>query len=617
MPGGAARISVQTTEGGAPGDGAAALSPLGQHVAARRPQWDSAAALAPAPPPPHQPALSREFSARLGGSPAKRIASSLRASAPAFSGYASVALSQQSELLVPRLARPAAGGSAAQEPQPAGAGALRGSRESVVSGAASSAAAGPSDTSSEPEQPELRRSYSNLHSEAEATSLAAVPAVPATEVPARQAEQAAAPEALLVQEQSAEEALPGPTPSETPAALRHRPGVQDLLQREAQQAGPAGATPGSAGNSSGTNKVRVGGRVGRCRAVSAQMGVPCASAGLGALPPASMLCRMLRHAAPCAPALPQSDYNPMEEPSWLHPHESPLLAEETPTSGLAGGSPPQRAPAAARSPEASSFAATGASQPRVGAAAVGAKRPAPAQDSTAAAASGYDQHPSAEHMVWTNEDGDIDALPWDMGGWSTGSSAERAAAEQQEQEAPALQPRQQNQQQRKPSAVDQVDEDALIGALHRKVGMPGSLASCAPGCLRISRGAGTPLQRVVRSWQRRPACPEPCFLAPCCRPSTMCAPPWPSLKRASTSLRCTSRPRPSWLQPAATAAALARSQRCAPCRHSQPQRCRWRLLSARSCTLRRRASRAWGPPRSLGLRCVQRLQQQLQPLPLQ
>ncbi|KAL4424202.1 hypothetical protein ABPG75_001503 [Micractinium tetrahymenae] len=436
MPGGAARISLQTTEGGAPGDSSAALSPLGQHAASRRPQWDSAAALVPpqqqqaaaaaplAPPAAQlqqqqQSALSREFSAaaRLGGSPTKRPAMSLRASAPVFSGYASVALSQQSEPLAPRLGRPPAAGAAAEEvqQQPAGVGALRGSRESAVSGAASSAATGVSDSASQRQQSELRRSGSGPHPEREASSHAAVPAAPATEVPAQQTEQPAA-----APEQPEEQRVAGPAASETPAALRQRPGVQDLLQPEAQPAGPAGPMPASAGNSSGTNK---------------------------------------------------SDYNPMEEPSWLHPHESPLLGDGTPTSALTGASPPQRAPAAASSSlEASSFAAAGAA-PAEGAAAAAAgvpPLPAAAQQGTATGPAGYDQHPSADHMVWTNEDGDIDALPWDMGGWSTGSSAERAGGEQQqEQQLPALQPQQQNQQQRKLPA-DAVDEDALIGALRRK-----------------------------------------------------------------------------------------------------------------------------------------------------
>lgn len=283
MSGGAARISLQTTEGGAAGEGAAALSPLGQHAASRRPQWDSAAAPAPLQQQQQQPALSREFSAaaRLGGSPTKRSAMSLRASAPVFSGYASVALSQQMEdakPLVPRPARPSAVGTAAPEvhPQPAGSSALRGSRDSAISGTASSAATGASDTSSQLQQSELRRSSSGLQPEEEVVSHAAAPAAAPAGVPEREAEQPAAPPAQA-HEQLEEEGLVGPAPGETPAAVRQRPGVQDLLQPKAQPPGPAGATPSSAGNSSGTNKVRD--QACMSRPVVAQGGGPSCAAG--------------------------------------------------------------------------------------------------------------------------------------------------------------------------------------------------------------------------------------------------------------------------------------------------------------------------------------------------
>lgn len=265
VPGGAARISLQTTEGGTPGDGAAALSPLGQH-APRRPQWDSAAAPAPSQKQQQQqqPGLSREFSARLGGSPSKRVAMSLRASAPVFSGYASVALSQQLEPLAPRPAPPAAASTAAQEAraQPTVSGALRGSVESGASGAASSAAAGASGASSQLHQSELRRSGSGVQREEEVVSQAADPAAAETQVPAQEADQPAPP-AAQVQEPLEEEGVIGPTASETPAALRQRPGVQDLLQPGVQPGGPAGATPSSGGNSSGTNKVGEPGRTSR------------------------------------------------------------------------------------------------------------------------------------------------------------------------------------------------------------------------------------------------------------------------------------------------------------------------------------------------------------------
>ena len=162
----------------------------------------------------------------------------------------------------------------------------------------------------------------------------------------------------------------------------------------------------------------------------------------------------------------------------MHPAESPLGGEGTPTSALTGaataaggGSPGQRA----GTPEVSSYALA----PAAAAAAEGLLPAAAAVPAVpAAAAEPFGTHPSADgHLVWTNEDGDIDALPWDMGGWSTGSSGERAAAAA----AAALDggtagtenagaPGQQQQQQQQP-----VDEDALIGALRRKVRVWSSL----------------------------------------------------------------------------------------------------------------------------------------------
>lgn len=100
-----------------------------------------------------------------------------------------------------------------------------------------------------------------------------------------------------------------------------------------------------------------------------------------------------------------------------------------------------------------------------------------------------------------------------------------------------------------------------------------------------------------------------CLLAPCCRPSTTCVPPWRSLRRASTSLQCTSRPRrnPPLPRLAAAAARLAPLQRCTVCRHRcRRQRSRRPPLVHR-CTPQRRASKAWAHPRRLGPPCVQLL----------
>lgn len=224
LAGGAARISLQadTTEG----DGTVALSPLGARAATKQ-QWDSAAA-----PQQQQrrqgafPAAPQPGGRAYSGSPVKRPAMSLRASAPAFSGYASVALSQQPEQLSPPLVRPPA------PQQPMGSGQLRNSRDSGSTALRSTAVA---NTASQ----ELPRSGSQqqLAREASAATLSPLEDEPAAEL-----------------EAPAEEVAAGV--SKTPAVERQRPGVQDLMA--AEPAGAAGTSPGtadSAGNSSGTHKV--------------------------------------------------------------------------------------------------------------------------------------------------------------------------------------------------------------------------------------------------------------------------------------------------------------------------------------------------------------------------
>ena len=195
----------------------------------------------------------------------------------------------------------------------------------------------------------------------------------------------------------------------------------------------------------------------------------------------------------------------------MHPAESPLAGEGTPTSALtaATGGPAastgQRVLADAQevasySPEGSAAEAAQAVEDSTGAAA----EPAPASELPEPVALG--SHRSGEHMVWTNEDGDIDALPWDMGGWSTGSSGEHGPQQQQQQQqqqdsAPAAD---EGQEQRQPGHP--VGEDALIGALRRKVG----LASECSG-LR---------QREEWSWQgRRQPCALPATAATALQPS--------------------------------------------------------------------------------------------------
>lgn len=247
LAGGAARISLQadTTEG----DGTVALSPLGAHAATKQ-QWDSAAAPQQQQPQRRQgafPAAPQPGGRAYSGSPVKRPAMSLRASAPAFSGYASVALSQQPEQLSPPLVRPPA------PQQPMGSGQLRNSRDSGSTALHSTAVA---HTASQ----ELPRSGSQqqLAQEASAATLSPLEDEPAAEL-----------------EAPAEEVAAGV--SKTPAVERQRPGVQDLMA--AEPSGAAGTSPGtadSAGNSSGTHKV-----CGRCGCCNMSERLGCGSLQYG------------------------------------------------------------------------------------------------------------------------------------------------------------------------------------------------------------------------------------------------------------------------------------------------------------------------------------------------
>lgn len=224
---GAARVSLQVDAGEV--DSTVVLSPLGTH-AARRQRWDSAAATQRcqqgAAPAALQPG------GRTGaGSPIKRPVMLLRASAPAFSGYASLALSeQQSGQLSPPLGCP---GAPAQQ-QPTSTSHLRSSRDSGTAATCSATA----DTSIQ----QLPRSGSRqqLAKEASATRLHLMDDEPAVQSQATAAAVQAAPPV-----------------SETPAAQRRRPGVQDLMAAEpADTAAASPAAPNSVGDSSGTNKVQ-------------------------------------------------------------------------------------------------------------------------------------------------------------------------------------------------------------------------------------------------------------------------------------------------------------------------------------------------------------------------
>ena len=229
---GAARVSLQVDASEV--DSTVVLSPLGTH-AARRQRWESAAATqrcqqgaAPAAPQP---------GGRTGaGSPIKRPVMLLRASAPAFSGYASLALSeQQSGQLSQPLGRP---GAPAQQ-QPTSTSHPRSSRDSGTAATCNATA----DTSIQ----QLPRSATadtsvrqQLAKEASATRLHLMDDEPAVQSQATAAAVQAAPPV-----------------SETPAAQRQRPGVQDLMAAEpADTAAASPAAADSVGDSSGTNKVQ-------------------------------------------------------------------------------------------------------------------------------------------------------------------------------------------------------------------------------------------------------------------------------------------------------------------------------------------------------------------------
>ena len=518
----APRISVQAGDG-APSDSTAALSPLGHHAASRQQQWDSAAA--PTPQQQQQQQQAPAHSGRMTGSPVKRPAMSLRASAPAFSGYASVALSQQAALepLAPLPGRAAAAPAQQVQQSPS---AHRGSKEG-----SSMLITGGGEAGADAARPEREASSPVLPAEAEAADPAPSHLVP--EVAEGQQEQVAAGEA------GEDGGGAGDAAGLTPAGQRQR--------------APA-TTPHSIDTSSGTSKVGwpgmgVPGLLAQTWPGLARLGlvflcleakspVPCRASLHAALP------LTLPHLAVCCAALCaalQSDYNPMEEPSWMHPLESPLAGDGTPTSALttgntADGTPEQAAGGggAAGGQEASSYpAALPAGEPAVAGVQAAAAAPgagaeqaagaaAPSPPPPAVAAPVYAEHPSADHMVWTNEDGDIDALPWDMGGWSAGSSGQREGGEEGEAEAAAAGPDNGaatwHQQLPAKQPADPVDEDALIGALRRKV--RGGLAG-------LPAAAGGRLAWHAR-WRRPPgsaAAPAP-TLRPCPAFSIMLLPAW-------------------------------------------------------------------------------------------
>lgn len=173
----------------------------------------------------------------------------------------------------------------------------------------------------------------------------------------------------------------------------------------------------------------------------------------------------------------------------MHPAESPLAAEGTPTSAITATTAAASSPALRDAPAAPAtaggaqevcsyvLAPPAAAEAQPTAAAAAAAELAPGGAAASAPAQPFGSHPSADgHLVWTNDDGDIDALPWDMGGWSTGSSSERAEA------AAAAAGGAENAGAEGQKEQQAVDEDALIGALRRKVGVDVLLLLVAGSC---------------------------------------------------------------------------------------------------------------------------------------
>ncbi|KAI3424220.1 hypothetical protein D9Q98_009576 [Chlorella vulgaris] len=501
----APRISppaVDTSAGPAQqGETTAALSPLGHHAVSRQQQWDTALAQQQQQqqqqheevvPPLVLPPIVREhsavlpaFSGRKTGSPVKRAPLSLRASAPAFSGYAAIALSQQG--LEPVAALPSARAAAASTAPPTQEQHVQPQQQQQQG---SNLRSSIEDSSSLHELSSGSGSGSGGLS-AEVSGGGSQPATAALPSPQTAADVAAV---VAPSPQAASEV---PAPSLQPPAAAAAPGYGAAKEGDAgsDSEAPAAGSPG-----------------GHTPAAARRLRGP-------ALTPAST------STGGGSSSTSKSDYNPMEEPSWMHPLESPLVADAsaTPTSALTGGGGggadampevTQLAGALAMAgQEAHSRAAEADDLPEQGAAAVvavggaeavptsSAALPAeavmaaapdepalpPAAASVAAPVPAeFGEQPPADHLVWTNEDGDIDALPWDMGGWSTGSSAQREGSNGgcgDEEEACALpalhgdkldggvqqqQPPPQQQQLAKQQGSKPAGEDALIGALRRK-----------------------------------------------------------------------------------------------------------------------------------------------------
>lgn len=81
-----------------------------------------------------------------------------------------------------------------------------------------------------------------------------------------------------------------------------------------------------------------------------------------------------------------------------------------------------------------------------------------------------------QHMVWMDDDGSIDALPWDMGSWDSGPSGEPSPHGAQPETA----------------AGEPVGQDVLMTALNRRVSaggvqQPSAVTQTEPALLQLGR----------------------------------------------------------------------------------------------------------------------------------
>ena len=381
---------------------------------------------APSPhPPPGQPASRRQLdgpapanaapAGRRLASPSKRSIVSVRASAPVLTGYAALALSQQLEPLTgPRPTTSRVAAAAVSRPMPMlSALGSSGSKDSCVNFEARSMAGAAAE-----EEGQLEASSSSSGAEA-CPSRALVYDAPAALAPADIAE------GLYVlpepqhshQQQQQEEA--GDGSGQTPAPQRRA--VQDLIQFATDSPEvAAGAEAGEAGQQQAL-----------CAGPTPSTG-DSGNSGKSA------------------------GYNPMEEPTWMQAGVSPLeaLSHDEPAAAAAVddgdlSSGIDSAEAAATPPAA---AAEGCPSQEI------SVRPSLVE----------------EHWVWTNDDGDIDALPWDVGNWNASNSRE------QELEQP--------QQQR---ATEPVGQEQIMSALSHKVGTRTWAGGGSSGCGGVGWAACT------------------------------------------------------------------------------------------------------------------------------